>query len=137
MRFLRPPGTMATVVGGLLGAGAGFGVGLLIANLMPVDDNAGLEALGAFLLVVFLTTCTGGAVGSGIALAFRHQRRPTLTGVLALFGLIASLIATLRWFGEQSGYLVVALLIVDFAVTLYLVRVLAMLGTGESELRGE
>ncbi len=128
MSALRPPGAAATVVGGLLGAAGGFGIGLVIAYVMPVDDNAGLEALGTFLLVVFLATCLAGGVGAGVALGLRHHTRAGLTSVLAIFGLIAALLVTLRWFGDQNSTLATAMLLVDFAVTLYFVRVIAMLG---------
>lgn len=75
-------GFIATLVGGLVGATIGVLVSIPPAGFFTRDS--GLEGVAAFLLILFLGLCVGGALGAGIALKFRNRTRPLLTALLTL-----------------------------------------------------
>ena len=79
-------------------------------------------------MVVFLAAFIGGGIGSLVALMIRRHPRPVLTGALVVPALATVTIATLRLFGDQDSAVVLVVLVIAFAATLLLVRLVAMLG---------
>jgi hypothetical protein len=71
-----PAGWLATGLGGVVGAGGGFFLGIGMAEWMEtVDPGEGFEGLGRLILGAAIGIFLGAAVGAAASLKlFRHQR---------------------------------------------------------------
>jgi hypothetical protein len=127
---IRPSGSLATILGGIVGGA----VGLLAA--LPIGDafsGGGLEGLGRFVLILFSGICVGASLGVGIALRIRRHARWRLTAALALPAMFLAVVLTVRsgdFFGVR-GFGEAVLLGAISSVLLWLVRALAMVGKRE------
>ena len=120
----QPPGIVATIVGGLVGAVVVFVVGPPIANAVASD---GLGGLGTALALLFGMWCVGTGVGVFGALALRGHERAMTTALLAVPGMGIALVATFVVAADIATALLFWMLLVGgCTLVLWLARLLAM-----------
>lgn len=110
---LRPPGLIATLVGGSLGGASAVWIGLRLAQQLERGD---LSDIGTGLLLVSAGLIIGPSAGSAVALAITRHDRVLRTGVLVALFMVAAIVvdfALLRFsavvLGPTGAFLLVAL----------------------------
>lgn len=127
---ISPPGSVATIVGGFVGATIG---GLIAIPIGNANADGGLEALGVVLLVLFVGVSVGASIGVGVALRLRHHARPLVTALITFPAMFLAVIVAVRvigFFGGEGPFNV--LLIVVSILFLWLARTLAVLARSRS-----
>lgn len=127
---IPPPGSVATIIGGFIGATIG---GLIAIPIGNANAEGGLEALGVVLLVLFVGVSVGASIGVGIALRLRHHARSLVTALITFPAMFLAVIVAIRviaFFGGEGLFNV--LLIVVSVGFLWLARTVAMVGRSRS-----
>lgn len=128
----RPPGVLATIVGGVAGAVVVYLIGPPIADAVASD---GLGGLGTALTVLFLLWCAGTGLGVAIALVARGHDRPLLTAMVAVPGMVLAVVVTFTAGSQLASDIVLwSIFAATSLIALWLARALTML-SGSPELR--
>lgn len=126
--LLRPPGAVATALGGLAGAFVGTATGVPIAN---ANASSGLEGLGQALLIMMISLCLGTTLGVGLALRLSAHRRPLISAILAMPAVFVAIVVALRVSSSFDGGRVFDIMIhvLMVIVALWLTRIVSTAGS--------